>query len=140
MLEELKDEIPDFDAFQSKLRGWIGNPEMDLTSIRDKIFDHIMGAMSLLDEEGMDSEDADSEDFKSATATANRAFDLVLDELLVDRPNADRLIDFLNQGENHYDGFRVLLTNFRSILTDEEYEGWLSLASTTFDPELTRNW
>jgi len=129
MLEELKDEIPDFDAFQSKLRGWIGNLEMDLTSIRDKIFDHIMGAMGLLDEEGMDSEDADSEDFRSATVTAYCAFDLVLDELPVDRPNADRLIDFLNQGENHYDGFRVLLTNFRNILTDEEYEGWLSLAS-----------
>ena len=137
MLEGLQDQIPGFDSLQAKLQEWIGNPEVDLESIRSAIHEHILLAM---DPTAAPVGEADDQMEADAFSTAHLAVDLLFDELPVDEANRDRIVEFLNWGNESYDGYRVLLTDFRRFLTPEEATEFLSRAKRIFAPDLVDEW
>lgn len=130
MAELLRDvfieDVPAWHELEPKLRQWLSDPGLDLSDIRELIYDHIF--------------ECSVEEEKSEAM--NRAFmviDGLIENLPVDEMNCERLKAYIMEFDS-FEAYDRLLTDYREFLTAEEYERILAEGKRIFIPEVTSHW
>ncbi len=128
------EDVPDWERLEPQLRGWLHDSSLDLSDIRERIYDYIH---EQLDREatGLGSDDAASE-------SMNRSF-VVIDSLIrnlpVDEMNCRRLTAYIKEMDC-LEAYDRLLTDFQGFLSDEERRRILAKGKWCFEPWATAAW
>ncbi|MEM2001036.1 MAG: hypothetical protein QXT77_00125 [Candidatus Methanomethylicaceae archaeon] len=126
------EDVPAWHQLEPKLRQWLSDPNLDLSDIRELIYEHIF---EYLEEAYEDPSDA-------ADEAMNRAFSVIdglIENLPVDELNCERLKAYIGEMDC-YKAYDRLLTDYRELLSAEEYQQILAKGKHIFIPEVTSHW
>lgn len=131
--DRFKDEIPEFDKLIIEIQQMVRNPKSTLIEIQKMIPDHFIRYGVDIDPDIID------EKYLDAIAMAHYiTIDLLL-YLEVNETNYKRIRDY-TYDYSVYEGFDVLIMNFRDIISEDERKQLIEDGKKRFFSAKTKHW
>ena len=131
--DRFKDEISELDKLIIEIQQMVRNPQCALEKIERVITDHITGY-------GEDvEEDINDDKWTDALLVAHNIVNDLLLYLEINETNYYRIRDYAYEF-SLYEGFDLLIMNFRDIIPEDERKQLIEDGMQMFDPETMRHW